>query len=204
MFPVEILLTPLTGLIGTAISAYQNHQTQKLAAQEKERERAHELAMLQARTQAMQAEVAANIRVTEITAAGEVDKEAARAFTESQKEAGRRELGQGVIETMIKRGGAVGVLGEILAFLLGLCDVLKALIRPTLTVYITILATWVSYKAWVILERCDLVGTDVNRALETWDTAVYFIFALASTLICWWFGASKLSQFAVDVVKKEK
>ncbi|MCL1915677.1 MAG: hypothetical protein FWG17_03070 [Desulfovibrionaceae bacterium] len=201
---LEALMGPVAGIFGSIITSFQNYKMQQLAAQEKERERGHELAMLQARTQAMMAEVEANIRISEIQAAGAADLEAARAFAESQKEACRRNLGDGVIETMIKRGGLAGILGEILAFLLGSCDVLSAFIRPALTIYMTILATWVSYKAWIILEQCGLAGTDINTALKTWETALQFIFVLATTLISWWFGSSKLSNFAIDVVKKQK
>jgi hypothetical protein len=197
----ELFLSPLIGLLGSAFTAYQKYQTEKLRLEEKAQERTHQLAMLKAQTEAMQAEVAANIQITQTIAAGAVDLEEARSFTASLSGADTREVDKGVIESMLGKGGFIGVCGALLTIGLGFTDFIKALIRPLATIYMTGLATWVTWKAW---ETLTLAGgvMSAERALETWEEAARLVMILTATLLTWWFGDRRLSKTLTDTIKK--
>jgi hypothetical protein len=192
-----VILTPVVGILGTVATAVTKYKMQQLENEARDKERAHELAMLAARSQAMLAETEANIRITQTIADAAVDIEEAKAFTASQHAAAAPALEKGVIAYMMGRGGLMGALGALLACGLGITDVIKALMRPLGTIYISGLATWVVYVSFEALERLDGAITPAI-AEEVWKTAVFQVLTLFVTLWTWWYGDRRLAKVAAQ------
>jgi hypothetical protein len=195
---LESLFGSLVGIVGSGVTAFANYKTSQLQAQEREAERKFELAKIEAETKAMIAESEASIKVAQVTYRGQTDVEEAKAFTESQKEAHGCNLDNGVIVSMYDRGPVMAWLAAILTFLLGLCDVLKGLMRPALTIYVMLIASWVTYESYEIFSAFEIARFDAQEAWVSWKSTVDFILLLASTLISWWFGDRRLTKFMMQ------
>jgi hypothetical protein len=195
---LESLFGSLVGIVGSGVTAFANYKTSQLQAQEREAERRFELAKIEAETKALIAESEANIKVAQVSYAGQVDVEEAHAFTESLKDAGRTYLSEGVILSMYERGPVMSALAAFLTFLLGLCDVLKGLMRPCLTIYVMLIASWVTYESYEIFSAFEIARFDAQEAWVSWKSTVDFILLLASTLISWWFGDRRLTKFMMQ------
>lgn len=188
-----VLISPLVGVIGSISTAVTNYQMKKLEAEIRAKEMEHELAMLQERSIAMRAEAEANLKITETVAQGAVDLAEANAFARSLAAADSRSLDKGVIETMLGKGGALALIGGLLTCGLGFADVVKALMRPLGTIYISGLATWITWAAWRVLQE---TGAPISgeQAVGLWQSASYQVMALFVTLWTWWFGDRRLAK----------
>jgi hypothetical protein len=195
---LETLLGPFIGIAGSAVTGYLNYKTSQLQQKEREAERKYELAKIEAETKAMIAESEASIRVAQVTYSGQVDVEEARAFTESQKDAHGCNLDAGVIVSMYDRGPVMAVFAAILTFLLGICDVLKGLIRPGLTIYAMVAASWVTYESYNIFASFEIARFDAQEAWSSWQATVEFILLMAATLVSWWFGDRRLTKYLMN------
>jgi hypothetical protein len=195
---LESLFGSIVGIVGSGVTAFANYKTSELQERSREAERRFELAKIEAETRAMIAESEASIKVAQVTYAGQMDVEEARAFTESQKEAHGCNLDNGVIVSMYDRGPVMAVLAAILTFSLGLCDVLKGLMRPCLTIYVMAIASWVTYESYSIFQGFEVSRFDAQEAWTTWKSTVDFILLLASTLISWWFGDRRMTKFMMQ------
>lgn len=159
----------LTGLLGTAFTAWNNRKVKALEIKDKELDRAHELSMVKANTEAMIKEVEANIRVTETTIAGEIEKQDVAMFADVQKLANESMFKESYMErlesTMFGK-----IIGTILGLLFGLVDVLRTAMRPIIT--ITLITMTYSYA----------------NASEIDDLTLEYLVGLTTTAVVWWFG----------------
>jgi len=82
----------------------------------------------------------------------------------------------------------------LIAFLFGMVDFLKALMRPGLTMYLTGCTTWITYMAWEIMQK---YGTEITsiQAVDLFDQVTSIIIYLTVSSVTWWFGDRRTAKF---------
>lgn len=183
---VEGLLGVVSGLLGNAVTTFFNYKQQKLKNN-------HELNMVEAETKAMIAEKEANIRVSEVELAQELERADADIYKESQKQGQKTALESKLLEKLFETGWTKP-FGVLLAFLLGVVDFLKHFMRPGLTAYFVALSTWLTWQAIQIIQaKQDLIP--IELATQIFQDNMNVIFYLTVSAFTWWFGDRRVAKF---------
>lgn len=154
----------LTGLVGSAITAFSEIKKQKMLL-------AHEEKMEELSIQAMKLEAEANLKIVEVETEGKISEADAKALVESYK-SDRETYSKNVSK------------GKISGFLLVLVDVLRGLIRPVITFYFTVLISILFFRFYNLYGRLN----DLSKSAEILDNIVLVILYVGTTCILWWFG----------------
>lgn len=187
----DVLLGGITGLIGTIWSSYNQRKIKELENEDKKAERSHELAMVEAESQAMLAEAEANIKVTTAQVEGAVNLEEVKAFTASQRTGNVNVFLESFMERIFSAQGWVAYVaqpvGVLICLLFGLVDTLKGLARPGITAYLLGVSTWITVQAWNILDalKSPISPFQAETILLNVVTTVLY---LTVTAVTWWFG----------------
>lgn len=175
----------ITGLVGNIFTSFTNIKLQKLKNE-------HEVNMISAETEAMKAEAAANIQITETQTQADLAIAENETFHETVKQNGKTVVSD---EMILKLFDSVWTawLGSILVFLLGTIKVLKAAIRPGITIYLMIITTWMTMQAYQIVELQQDAIT-VDDALSMYQQIVKTVIFLTVTCLTWWFGDRRVAK----------
>jgi fatty acid desaturase len=191
VMPWDLIFGGVTGLIGTIWSSYNKRKERELELKDRDNQRAHERDMVEVQTRAMQAEAEANIRVTEAQVAGAVELENARAFQTSQLEGNKDMFRESFMERLFAVEGWVRFIavpfGVLVCVLFGLADFVKSIARPSITMYLLGVSTWITTQAWDILEAKDMVLTSL-QATTILSNVIGTVLYLTVTAVTWWFG----------------
>lgn len=195
---VSILGGGLTGLIGTFITGITNLKLKRLDLEDKKDQRAHEVGMVTAESNAMIAESQAQVQVTSAQVAGEVALAETKAFTASL-ESGKKSIFDPTF--MDRLFGVEGWLsyvavpaGILLSMLFGVVEFCKEIARPGITAYLLGISTWITIKAWDLLERMQGEGLTAAMAVGIVSDAVNVVLYLTVTAATWWFGDRQASK----------
>lgn len=199
---LETIIGTVAGFIGTGITTYSNYKMRKLEIEDQQAQRGHQLDMLRAESGARIAEVQAQIEVTARAAEGALLLEEAKTYTETQAQGNRDAFNSAWMGLLLRRDDALRwltvPLGLALCVLLGLSDAVKSFMRSGLTLFATAIATWVTWRAWLVLEGAGLGAglgaVDAAQAVELWRSATDTVYFLAVTLISWWFGDRRVAK----------
>jgi hypothetical protein len=204
---LEAALSVIGGFVGNMLTTYSNYKMEQLKQEGRKQDRVHELAMVEAQTKAMIAEVEANIKVTQTTVQGQVDLEEAKAFTLSQQVVAQKNLSCEWIELLLKKTGGIKYLtipvAMVLVIVMGVVDVLKSLMQPGLTLYSLAIASWVTYKAYEALHTLGIGAFSASDAAAMWNDAARMMLMLAITLVTWWFGDRRMSKHLMYLKETE-
>ena len=174
----------LTGLVGTIWSGYNKRKQLK-------EEHAHELAVAKLDAENTRAEAKMNLLITETKIDGLRNIEEEKSFALSQKVGNEKLLSGGLLGKLFNQQGYANFfalpVGVLLCFLFGLADLLKGLARPAITIYLLIVSTWISQKAWQVLQSVGepLTATQASGLVEQVIAVVLY---LTTTAVTWWFG----------------
>lgn len=180
------LLSGIAGIIsgvgGSLISNIFNHVSLK----EKNK---HEIAIGELRIREMQAESAAKIQ--EVTINAQVQQEIANqnSFDLSQQY-GNRALIESEMILKLFESAWTKWIGALLVMLMGIVDVLRAAMRPAITItlmYITGYITWQHIK--IINANMSLI--DAAMISMIFESVIYLTF----TVVGWWFGDRTIGKF---------
>jgi hypothetical protein len=195
---IESLIGTISGFIGTGITTYANYKMKQIEAEENKAKRGHELAMVKAESDARIAEVQANIAVAQVQTEGALALEEARAFTESQKQGNEKIFESRWVVTLLNRKDGwryiTVPLAVLVCALFSLSDAIQSLMRSALTLYSVGIATWVTWRAWEIMQNTGLNTFSTAQAITQWDQATSVAYTLAVTLITWWFGDRRVAK----------
>ncbi|MDR2927502.1 MAG: hypothetical protein LBV41_04790 [Cytophagaceae bacterium] len=194
---LEGLIGTATGLLSNFLTTWQNNKSLKLKNEHELKMRDFDIKMIQVQTEAMIRETEANIRITETQVAGEVQKLEMQgettAFVESIKAGNERALDpNSVLRLYASRW--TKPFGVLLTMMLGFCDFMKHFIRPALTVYCVMLATYITYQTVLILNANGRF-VETGEALTLFGEAKEIVFYLAVTMATWWFGDRRMAKF---------
>ena len=195
----------LTGLIGTVWSSYNQRKIKALEISDRDKQRAHDVAMVKAESEAMMAESEANIKVTSTRVAGEIEVAEVAAFTESQKAGRVRIFDSGYMDRLFDMEGWVKMFtvpfGVLLALLFGLADAFKSMARPGITAYLLGVSTWITAKAWQLLEAVNAPALTPAMAGGILSDTIHIVLYLAVTAVTWWFGDRMASKGLAKTLK---
>ncbi len=195
---LTVLSGGLTGLLGTIWSTYNQRKNKELDIKDREKARAHEVSMVQAESMAMVAEAEANIKVTNAKIAGEVEVAEVGAFTESLTADRTPVFKDGFMDRLFEVRGFWQILatpcGVLLAMFFGLADTVKSMARPCITAYLLSISTWVTIKAWQLLETVQAPGLTPTMAVGIVTDTINIVLYLTVTAVTWWFGDRMASK----------
>ena len=141
---IETILGGLTGILGNVLTAWSSYKTQKLKNE-------HDQKMYDFKIKEIAAKTDAAIKITEAKIEGAVELADSEAYTESQKHGNKKLFGDTWIQKLLEIKGRLSYItipiAAFLVVLLGFVDVLKGLMRPGLTLYLTGVTTWITWKA---------------------------------------------------------
>jgi hypothetical protein len=189
---LDVILGGITGLIGNAFTTWFKYKNAKM-------EYEHDEKMVTLQTQAALEEAKANIEITKSKVEGDVELADSAAYTESQKTGQTALFGQGWVDSMLNSTGKISYflkpMGTILATIFALVDVLRALMRPTLTIYLVGLSTYITYLAWEIIQKAGMEAITGTQALDIFQTVTSTIIFLAVSSVTWWFGDRTMAKY---------
>ena len=194
---IETILGGVTGLIGNVVGGWFKLKERKLDLDIHAMNNTHELSMLKAETQAMIMEAKANIKITQAQVEGAVDIKDADAFMQSQTEGNKNLFSNKWIDALMGIEGWWRIitlpLASIIAFLFGLVDFLKGLIRPALTLYLCGVTTWVTWMAWEIMQL-DGISLSAIQAVSIFNDTTSIVTYLTVSCVTWWFGDRRMAK----------
>jgi len=188
---IETILGGLTGLVGSVVTSIMNYKTMKAKNE-------HELAMIQAQTAAMKAEAEAQIQVTKAQIEGAVELADAQSYMASQRSGNEVLFGENWVDKLLATTGwlswIAGPVACIVAFLFGLVDWLRGLMRPLMTAYLVGMSTYITYLAWNIVQKYGQ-GMTSGEATAIYRSVIEVILYLTVSCVTWWFGDRTMSKF---------
>ena len=182
----------VTGLVGGVVTAITNYKMQRLKNADAESQRQFEIQKLHAETDAMIREAEANIKIAKTQVEGAVELEEARAFTASQKP--QEPLFRESYMRRLEKSRLTAWLVGPIALVFALVDVLKALMRPLITVYHVAVTTWITVLAWRILQEHGS-GVSPDKAVAIFDQVTTTVIYLCVTCVTWWFADRRMAKF---------
>jgi len=188
---LETILGGVTGLIGNALTAWSNYKTQKLKNE-------HDEKMYDFKIQEVAANTDAAIKITKAKIEGAVEIADSQAYTKSQEVGNRKSFSDSWIEKLMATEGWLKYLAVpvavLMVMLLGFVDVLKGFMRPGLTLYLTAVTTWITYKAYGLLQATGTVMS-AKEALILYSEVTSIVIYLTVSCVTWWFGDRRMAKF---------
>lgn len=195
---ITTFLGGFTGLLGTVWSSYNNRKLKALDLEDNKAQRSHEVVMVKAESEAMMAEAEANIKVTTAQIAGEIEMAEVKAFTESQKSGRTKIFDAGFMEKLFEVEGWLKFFsipcGVLLAMLFGFADFFKDIARPGITAYLLGISTWITFKAWQLMDKVDGAAMTPALAAGIVTDVIHIVLYLTVTSVTWWFGDRMASK----------
>jgi hypothetical protein len=225
---LETILGGVTGLIGNVVGGIFKYKHAKLEKEMISMRNEHEVAMIKAETDAMIEEAKANIKITQAQVEGAIDIADANAYMQSLKEGNKALFSNKWIDNLLNIEGhmftwtskaktlADGTkvpekehkflswklftvpIASVISFLFGLVDFLRGIIRPSLTVYLCGVTTWVTWMAWEIMQKS---GTELTaiQAKEIFSDTTSIVVYLTVSCVTWWFGDRRMAKTIMEL-----
>jgi len=188
---LDVILGGLTGLLGNAFTTYFTYKQKSLEYKHKEK-------MIELEMKAMLAEAEANIKITQAQIEGEVEIADSAAFFESIKQGNKDQFSDKWVADLLSvqgKGRYLAVPCAILvAFLFGIVDFFKGIMRPALTAYLVGLTTWATFLAKDVLDKASVQGLTAVQALALFDNIITLVIFLTTSCVTWWFGDRRISK----------
>lgn len=171
----SIGLGSITGLFGTAITAYITYKNQKLAFEHVER-------MARIDQETIKLETQAKIEITETEYKGKTDVAESEAFGKSYS------ADRAAYMTWMPENKIASV---IIGIMFALVDFVRGMTRPVLTAYLCVLTTWLALQVYALIK----MPLTHEQAYNLMSQIIFVILYLTTTVVLWWFGTrNKLFQ----------
>lgn len=195
------ILGGITGLFGNIVGAFFKYKQGQLDIEKTKLQNAHELEMTKAETEAMVTEAKANIKITEATVEGKVDIEDSKAYLTSQQEGNKNLFDNKWIDGLLNQTGWWKIitlpLASLIATLFGLVDFIRMLIRPSLTVYLVGVTSYITWMAWKIMHTAGVAITSA-QAVGIFTSVTDIVVYLTVSCVLWWFGDRRLEKALIQ------
>lgn len=196
---LDIILGGITGLVGNVITGVMNFKTMKVKFE-------HEAKMVALETAAMKEEAKMQIAVTKAEIEGAVELADSAAYMESIKAGNQPMFSEKWIDRLFGVEGWIRFFAipcaVIISMGFAIVDWLRGFMRPALTMYLTGMASFITYKAY------NMVVTTEGKAIITADQAftlynetTSIVIYLTVTCITWWFGDRRMAKFLTTLNK---
>jgi hypothetical protein len=200
MIGLDILLGGVTGLLGNIITGVMKFKNQKLQFQ-------HEARMVALETAAMKEEAKMKIAITRAEIEGAVELADAHAYTQTLKAADKQLFSDQWIERLFNVQGKFGSffaipIATLLATGFALVDWLRGIMRPALTIYLTVMSSIITWMAWNIMQQHGVEHLTAEAALGIYNQTTSIVIYLTVSCVTWWFGDRTMSKAIVDMRKE--
>lgn len=210
---LETILGGLTGLIGNVVGGIFKYKQAKLNKEMQLAGQSHELLMVKAETEAMIMEAKANIKITQSQVEGAIDIKDSEAYMESLKAGNKSAFSNKWVDNLLNIEGYLFSWNDknflswklftvpiacVVALLFGIVDFIKGMIRPSLTLYLCGVTTWVTMLAWKVMQSS---GTSITatQALELFQDTTSIVVYLTVSCVTWWFGDRRMAKTIMEV-----
>jgi len=201
MLGLDIILGGVTGLLGNVISGVMNYKTMKLKND-------HEAKMIELETTAMKEEAKMQIAITKAEIEGAVELADAHAYSTSQEKGNQPAFSEKWIDKLFTVEGwarYVAIpMGVLLALAFAFVDFLRGVMRPALTIYLTVMTTVITWMAWEIMQKNGMSTMTVEEAIGIYNQVVSIVVYLTVSCVTWWFGDRRMSKFLTELNAKPK
>ena len=200
MIGLDILLGGVTGLVGNIITGVMKYKNQKLQFQ-------HEARMVALETAAMREEAKMKIAITKAEIEGAVELADAHAYAQTLKAADKQLFSDQWIERLFNVQGKFGSffaipVATLLATGFAFVDWLRGIMRPALTIYLTVMSSVITYMAWTIMQQHGIEHLTAEAALGIYNQTTSIVIYLTVSCVTWWFGDRTMSKAIVDMRKE--
>lgn len=197
---IESALGIVTGLVGNIITAFTNYKTQKMKNE-------HESKMMDLEIKKMIAQTNAAIKITEANVKGAVELADSKAYEESQKQGNKQLMGDGWVERLLEYDNKwlswlTTICAVLIATGLGFVDFLKGLIRPGVTIYLMGVTSWLTWKAYGILQAAN-IGITTAQAVAIYNDVTSIVIYLTVSSVTWWFGDRRIAKTLARMKDKD-
>lgn len=202
-----------SGLIGSFLGLFGNAINQFFQMRQQKSKNEHEKDMARIQIEILTAKTDASIRMTEAKVQGAVDLQDSKAYAESIVVGNQKSFSDKWMDKMLDQTGWLQYFsvpaGFVIMFLFACVDVLKAFMRPGLTLYLTVLTSGITYMLYMILDASSVSWLTANKAAIMLTSIVDTIVMLTTTCITWWFGDRRMAKFLMQmnqqgIVKREE
>lgn len=195
----ELIFGAATGLIGSITTAVSNYKVQKLKNSHDVDKWGFEKEKIKLETDAMVAEANMNMKIIETQVEGAVELADTEAYMSSIKHGNKNIFSDKWAERLFATTGWTKYIaipiGVLIAFLFGIVDFLKALIRPGITIYLMGITTWVTWMAWEIMQKADVTAITTIQATAIFNEITSVVIYLTISCTTWWFGDRRMAKF---------
>lgn len=196
----DVILGGLTGLIGNIVTGIVNYKTMKA-------KNAHEAKMVALQTAAKKAENKMRIELANAQIAGEIELADAAAYTKGLEQQDKKTFSEEWVEKLFAVEGWLRYISIpialLLATLFGSLDFLRGFMRPGLTIYLTGVSSFLTWKAYDILQMAGVEMT-ATQAVDLYGQTTQIIIYLTVTCVTWWFGDRRMAKFLTQISDKNK
>lgn len=166
----NVLSGGVTGVLGVAVQRVADYKNKQLDLELNKQKLDNDLAMKEADYRIMTQEWAARSKIAETEAVQKTEASADQAFSASFNEPQRY-------------SASATALTPGQAWLLVLLDFIRGIVRPGLTLYLSLVATLLYWQT-----RQLVPTVDPHEATQLMATIVDSLLYLTTTCVTWWFG----------------
>ena len=177
------------GLIGNVVTAWSTAKARDQEIEILKLNNDHELLKLEKESEIMTKEAQAKIEVAREDTRGKEISGYMDSFLEAQKSEGQTLFRERYME---KLDGTW--VAKFIAFVFAMVDIVKSTIRPVMTYYVIGATTWITWICWDVLTTSGQQAVDIVKALSIFDTVVYFILFMTSSVFHFWFVDRRTSK----------
>lgn len=185
----SIGLGAITGLVGPIITNITNYKLQK-------EKNSHEILKIKAESEAVTVEANANIQIERTITEGKIAEGELTALTESMKNADVDMFKESYMDKL------PGWVAGIIAFCMLQIDMLRRSIRPVATIYLMGATTWITVKAYEILQVNGPEAISVIWAQKLFEDVIITVIYLTVSCISWWFCDRQVKKFVDKQISK--
>lgn len=197
----DVLLGGLTGLVGNLITGVMNYKTMKA-------KNAHEAKMVALETAAMKAEAKMQIEIKRTEIEGAVELADSAAFMEGIKQGNKQLFSDKWVDKLFAVEGWMKypsvLAGIFVAICFGFVDWLRGFMRPALTVYLTGMASVITWMAWRMIQSAGVEEMTIAQAISIYNETTSIIIYLTVSCVTWWFGDRRMAKFITELNKNGK
>jgi hypothetical protein len=184
----------LTGLVGSCITAFTNYKTAKINNE-------FTIKKIELEIKKGITEAESKMKISETETAGAVQLAQEEAYKLSQKVGNEKSFSERWIDKLFDATGWIKYISVpsavIIAMAFALVDFLRGLMRPALTIYMTIMATIVTSMAWNLLEKQHALLPIID-AVAIYKNSINTITYLCISSFTWWFGSRSVEKYLMQ------
>jgi hypothetical protein len=199
---IEGLLGTVMGIAGSAVTGIFKYKEKKLDIENTKINNTHEIAKIKAESEAMIEEAKANIKVTQSKVEGEIELKDIDAFIESQKQGNQSLFSNKWVDALLQVEGKWRIItypiASAIAILFGFVDFLRGMIRPSMTIYLCGVTTYITWMAWEIMQKQG-ISIPANDAVTIFKDTTSVVLFMTTSIVSWWFGDRRLSKNVAEL-----